>query len=322
MIDGISFGLNLDLGFTNLGTGGLIRAPVGPEGTYTDIPSGGIAFKVNKTTTEPQKIRVIIAVPISEHYVGDEDFELGSYDRYFCLWEMGENDGSGSAIFEAKDYIERFQIPCSYPYQPGTTPSSEKSKFVTVTYEGTSYRCYLNGDRILVAYEFKVYNEGVYVLGTSTSTSDGDGIILDKDSSPMEIVYFSADGVASSGRDGQNGSQLGTVDYVYSYNNIIVPVEERSSTNDAGKEDYSTYYPSYCMLYMNSLVNSTSDNYADVWKEEVYIRRYVTDEENPASSSGYITTKSKSIIAYKFGVDTHTSITQYSRLADNVKLEE
>ena len=325
MIDGINFGLNLDLfGITNLGTGGLVRAPVGPEGTYTDIPSGGIAFKVNKTTTEPQKIRVLVAVPVSQYCEGEVDvngnplYDLGTYDRYFCLWQMEENDGSGSAIFNAGDYIERFVIPRSHPYQPGTTAASSTSEYVTVTYEGQEYRSYLNGDRVLVAYEFKVYNEGVYVLGTSTSTSDGGISLEEKDSSPMEIVYFSADGVASSGRDGQSGSQLGTIDYVYSYNKNIVTVEERSSTNDAGEEDYTTYYPSYCMLYMNS---NQDGNFVDINNERVYIHRYV-EENPPTSSEGFNTTKSYSIIGFKIEADKYTRLIQYSRLADNVKKEE
>lgn len=321
MIDGINFGLNLDLfGITNLGTGGLVRAPVGPEGTYTDIPSGGIAFKINKTSTEPQKIRVLVAVPVSEYFIGEDDYELGDYPRYFCLWEMEENDGSGSAIFQAGDYIERFEIPRSHPYEPGTSASSITSEYVTITYGGKEYRSYLNGDRVLVAYEFKVYNEGVYVLGTATNASDDGGISLEaRDDAPLEIVYFSADGVASSGRDGQSGSQLGTIDYVYSYNKNIVTVEERSSTNDAGEEDYSTYYPSYCMIYMNSNHYGT---FVNINNEKVYIHRYVTDENPPTSSDGYNTTTSQATISFKLEGENNTRLIQYSRLADNVKQEE
>ena len=320
MIDGINFGLNLDLfGITNLGTGGLVRAPVGPEGTYTDIPSGGIAFKINKTSTEPQKIRVLVAVPVSEYFIGEDDYELGDYPRYFCLWEMEENDGSGSAIFQAGDYIERFEIPRSHPYEPGTSASSITSEYVTITYGGKEYRSYLNGDRVLVAYEFKVYNEGVYVLGTATNASDDGGISLEaRDDAPLEIVYFSADGVASSGRDGQSGSQLGTIDYVYSYNNVIVPVESSSSTDDNGDEDYTTYYPSYCMLYMNS---NQDGNFVDINNERVYIHRYV-EENPPTSSEGFNTTKSYSVIGFKIEADKYTRLIQYSRLADNVKKEE
>ena len=320
MLDGIAFGANIDIGI-NVGTGGLIRAPVGPEGTYTDIPAGCIAFKVNKTSEEAQKIRVIIAVPKSDYFPGEDGYDLGDYTRYFCMWSMPENTGEGSSIFRAQDYIERFEIPRSH-YYDASSATPDGSEHVTVTYNGNqNYRVYLNAERLLVAYEFKVYNEGVYVLGTSTSTSDSGNIFGEKDSSPMEIVYFSADGVASSGRDGESGSQLGTIDYVYSYDKNIVPVEERSSTNDEGNEDYSTYYPSYCMLYMNSLMGDGS--LVNINSEKVYIRRYVIGEDDtPTSSGDFLTTPSRSTIAFKLEADKHSRLIQYSRLADNVIQEE
>ena len=318
MIDGITFGATIDIGGT-IGTSGLIRAPVGTAGTETDIPSGCIAFRVNKTSTEAQKIRVVLAVPASELYVGEEGYDLGDYTRYFCLWEMKAAGDSWYQIFNASDYIERFAIPRSHPYEPGTASDSPNSEYVTVTYDEQEYRSYLNGDRVLVAYEFKVYNAGVYVLGTSTSTSDSGNIFGEKDVAPMEIVYFSADGVASTGRDGLSGSQLGTVDYVYSYNDVIVPVSESSSTDANGKEDYTTFYPSYCMLYMNSVLDASAGTFVNVNSEKVYIRRYITDEDPPTSTDGYTSTTSKAVIEFLRERDKYARVTQYSRIADNVK---
>ncbi len=318
MIDGITFGATIDIGGT-IGTSGLIRAPVGTAGTETDIPSGCIAFRVNKTSTEAQKIRVVLAVPASELYVGEEGYDLGDYTRYFCLWEMKAAGDSWYQIFNASDYIERFAIPRSHPYEPGTASDSPNSEYVTVTYDEQEYRSYLNGDRVLVAYEFKVYNAGVYVLGTSTSTSDSGNIFGEKDVAPMEIVYFSADGVASTGRDGLSGSQLGTVDYVYSYNDVIVPVSESSSTDAKGKEDYTTFYPSYCMLYMNSVLDASAGTFVNVNSEKVYIRRYITDEDPPTSTDGYTSTTSKAVIEFLRERDKYARVTQYSRIADNVK---
>ena len=318
MIDGITFGATIDIGGT-IGTSGLIRAPVGTAGTETDIPSGCIAFRVNKTSTEAQKIRVVLAVPASELYVGEEGYDLGDYTRYFCLWEMKAAGDSWYQIFNASDYIERFAIPRSHPYEPGTASDSPNSEYVTVTYDEQEYRSYLNGDRVLVAYEFKVYNAGVYVLGTSTSTSDSGNIFGEKDVAPMEIVYFSADGVASTGRDGLSGSQLGTVDYVYSYNDVIVPVSESSSTDAEGNEDYTTFYPSYCMLYMNSVLDASAGTFVNVNSEKVYIRRYITDEDPPTSTDGYTSTTSKAVIEFLRERDKYARVTQYSRIADNVK---
>ena len=322
MIDGISFGGSISLG-GDLPTDGIIRAPVGTAGTETDIPTGCVAFRINKTSTEAQKIRVIVAVPTSELYVGEEGYDLGDYERYFCLWEMDEARDSGLQIqiFRADQYIERFAIPRSHPYEPGTAPDSESSEYVTAKYNNTTYRSYLNGDRVLLAYEFKVYNEGVYVLGTSTSSSD-ESLFADKDIAPMEIVYFSADGVASTGRDGLSGSQLGTVDYVYSYNNAIVPVTESSATDSEGNEDYNTFYPSYCILYMNSVKDASKGIFVDVNSELVYVRRYITDENPPTSSNGYTTTTSSSVIEFHLERDKNTKVSQYARVADNVKEKE
>ncbi len=322
MIDGISFGGSISLG-GDLPTDGIIRAPVGTAGTETDIPTGCVAFRINKTSTEAQKIRVIVAVPTSELYVGEEGYDLGDYERYFCLWEMDEARDSGLQIqiFRADQYIERFAIPRSHPYEPGTAPDSESSEYVTAKYNNTTYRSYLNGDRVLLAYEFKVYNAGVYVLGTSTSSSD-ESLFADKDIAPMEIVYFSADGVASTGRDGLSGSQLGTVDYVYSYNNAIVPVTESSATDSEGNEDYNTFYPSYCILYMNSVKDASNGIFVDVNSELVYVRRYITDENPPTSSDGYTTTTSSSVIEFHLERDKNTKVSQYTRIADNVKEKE
>lgn len=311
MEESIAFGANIG-GF--IGTSGLVRAPVGPEGTYTDIPAGCVAFRVNQTSTEAHKIRVIVAVPVSDYYPGEKKYDLGDYTRYFCLWQMDESDGSGSTIFQSSDYIERFEVPRSHTYRPGTTAASDTSEYVTVTYNGEEYRSYLNGDRILVAYEFKVYNEGVYVLGTSNSENDQAGLFDDPTNTPMEILYFSADGVADTGYDGSASGQLGTLDYVYSYGGEIVTVTERSSTEE-GELDYSTYYQSYCLVYMNSKLD---DEVVNIKNEQVYVRRYVATG-TPESSEGYNTNADKqTVIAIIFGGDKYTRLTQHSQLSDNV----
>ena len=158
---------------------------------------------------------------------------------------------------------------------------------------------------------------GIPAAGESYSAGIG-SIFDDIVSTPMEIVYFSADGVADSGYDGSASGQLGTLDFVYSYGGEIVTVTERSSTDAEGNLDYSTYYQSYCLIYMNSKFDGTA---VDINNEKVYVRRYV-DTGTPESSEGYNTnTDKQTVIAINFGGDKYTRITQHSLLSDNVKDE-
>ena len=133
----------------------------------------------------------------------------------------------------------------------------------------------------------------------------------------MEIVYFAADGVASAGRDGESTSQLGSIDFVYSYNNEIITVKDSSSTDTSGNEDYSTFYPSYCILYFDSS-KKDGENYVSIRNERVYIRRYITDSDPPTSSDGYNTTTSRATIGYLTEEDKNARVAQYARLCDNV----
>ena len=320
MMKGISFGRTISIssllggifsGIDDFASAGMVQAPVGPEGTKANIAAGGVAFRVNKVTDEGQKIRVVVALPQTAHYKTDDGYDLGDYDRYFCLWEMPEAGSRFQQIFEADDYIERFALPRSHTFEPGTLASkTTEDEYVTVSYGGSEYRCYLNGERLLVAYEFTVREVGIYMLGVSTSGGDGD-------EAPMEIVYFSVGGVASTGRDGSSGSQLGTVDFVYADGeNKIVTVSEDVSTNENGEEDYTTYYPSYCLLYMRS--QSVDGGFIDINDEEVHIKRYITDLSPPMSSDGYQSTDSAATFEVWRLRGGQTRIVQYSRLADNI----
>ena len=336
MIEGINFGGTLSLGalgnmiggflggilgsVEDIGTSGIVQAPVGTAGVKANIPAGCVAFRVNKVTDEGQKIRVIVALPTSHLFPGEDGYDLGDYNRYFCLWEMPEASSQVIQIFNAEDYVERFLLPRSHPYDPAQASSppahgTANAGNITVSYDGTTYGSYLNGERLLVAYEFVVREEGLYVLGTSAD-SDG-GAFGDKNEAPMEIVYFSVGGVASTGRDGTSGSQIGTVDFVYANDGKIVTVTESSSTDSEGREDYRTYYPSYTLLYM--IAEREGNGFYDINNECVYIERYITDESPPTSSEGYQTTDSYATIGYRLLRDKHTRLAQYSRVADNVK---
>ena len=329
MIEGINFGATISLknlfggifgDIEDFGTSGVVQAPVGSVGTKANIPAGCVAFRVNKLTSEGQKIRVIVALPHSPYYETEVGYDLGDYNRYFCLWEMPEASSQTVQIFNAEDYVERFLLPRTHPFEPGTTPTDNAAESVTVSFGGNSYRCYPNGERLLVAYEFTVREEGIYVLGTSAD-SEG-GLFGDKNEAPMEIVYFSVGGVASTGRDGASGSQIGTVDFVYANEGKIVTVTESSSSVD-GKEDYSTYYPSYCLLYM--IGEQDGEGFYNINSECVYINRYIYDTtaaDPPPSSDGYRQTDSYAVIDFRRLRDKRARLAQYSRYADNVTESE
>ncbi len=330
MIKGITFGASFNLFNGTLGSSGIVTAPVGTAGVEANIPQSCIAFRINKPV-EAAKIRVIVSVAVSEFYPGEEAnggliYELGDYTRYFNLWKMEEAGESIIQIFNAtgSNLMDRFEVPRSHPYKPGTTAADATSEYFNVKYGDNDYRCYLNGDRVLVAYEFTVNTTtagtgvGVYCLGMSGIKPDGSV----QGDVPMEIVYFSADGVASSGRDGATGSQIGTIDFVYDYNNTVVTVTESSSTDADGNEDYSTYYPSYCLLYF--YVTEHAPNYTEanpaflpVNNETVKIRRQI--ETTAASDINHNNTPSYSTLIYELAGDKRVRIVQYSRYADNVR---
>ena len=330
MKKGITFGASFNLGSGTLGSSGIITAPVGTNGIEANIPQSCIAFRINNASKE-NKIRVIVSVAVSDLYPTEEGYDLGAYTRYFNLWKMEEAGQSTVQIFRAtgENLLDRFVIPRSHPYEPGRTAADADSEYITVSYNGNSYRCYLNGDRVLIAYEFSVdttaegYGVGVYCLGMSGIDADGKTV----ENVPMEIVYFSAEGVASSGRDGASGSQIGTIDFVYDYENVIVTVKDSSETDKDGNEVYSNYYPSYCLLYFDTAKHADSYTdeapvFIDVNYEHIRIRRYVIGEsETPDSDENHNDTPSRTVLAATLGGDKNTNIVQYSRYADNVKIK-
>ena len=332
MDKGITFGANINIINGTLATDGMLTAPVGTNGVEANIPQGCIAFRVNKAS-ENIKIRVIVSTAVSELYPGEsEEYDLGSYTRFFNLWKMEEAGESALQLFRATGagLLDRFIVPRSHPYEPGKNAASSDSEYINVRYNEADYRCYLNGDRVLVAYEFSVDSTsngtgtGIYCLGMSGMNGKEEMV----EDVPMEIIYFSADGVASAGRDGENASQIGTIDFVYDYNGVIVTVKDSSVTDKDGNEDYSGYYPSYCILYSDiakpdANYSEESPSYLLVNNEKIVVRRYVdTGESPPVSDENHNTTISRSVIIVKLGGDKNVCIVQYSRYADNVKVED
>ncbi len=346
-----SWGINVDW-FQDIVNEGVIQAPVGSEGYAANIPQGCVAFRIDDTD-KPQKIRVIAALPASEFAKGElyaEDYDKYSY--YFNMYYADEASTELLDEFSMEGAVDRFLMPKSYPYAADATladadwtrvniGSVKRADGVNdcdsdgnlilegttmVTPSDTEYQCSLNGEQVLIAYEFIITNAmdpGIYILGMSGYKNavygENDQLIsagaFEADAGdyfPMELVYFSADGVASAGRDGSVGSQLGTIDYVYAYNKnsagevqmqgnkvlwTVIPVTEEYATVD-GIENYTTYYPTNVVMYFdNSKVNpdgSTSQNlnFYDINDSQVRIHRYiddtldvVTDGKKPTAST-------------------------------------
>ena len=221
--------VNLFGGSLDLGDSRQVIAPVGTNGVEANIPMGCVAFRVN--TNEKSTVRVIIAVPVAEYYDGEiEGDTFFDKDYRFGIWQVEAAGGKMIQTFDRSAALQQFELPRSNHYRPGSEPKD--SNYVSVKSGDTTYRCYLNGLRVLVGCEFTVEGEGVYIIGTTAG--------------PMEIVHFSAGGTASAGRDGSTGSKLGSIDFVYDYDDKIVTVKERSN---AAETDYSQYYASLCLLY-------------------------------------------------------------------------
>jgi hypothetical protein len=171
--------------------------------------------------------------------------------------------------------------------------------YVNVEYGGKEYRTYLNGDTFLVAYEFTVSGEGVYVIG---SVHGGDTTNNTKDS-PMEIVHFSVSGTASAGRDGVQGSQLGAIDFVYdNLTDAIITVRTTSTAttlpNVYGNEDYNNYYTSHSMLYTD-FEQKVDSSFILINDAKISIRRWLeeTISEGVTTYDSVITYWTESTVA-------------------------
>ena len=281
LADQTGFGpmLNLgDLGEIPIGDeANTMIAPVGSNGVEANVPKGCVAFRVNSGGT--QTIRVIVAVPTTDKHLGESGFELDmGKDYYIGVWQVEAAGESFIQTFSKSAALEKFELPRSYTFNYEETPESVEDNatkpYVNVQYSGKNYRTYLNGDCFLVAYEFTVSGEGVYVIGSVHGT---DNAVTEKDV-PMEIVHFSVSGTASAGRDGVTGNQLGAIDFVYDDTaNTIVTIDRTGNVtgpNNTGNADtatefYSNYYASHCLLY-------TNNEAMDVTKGMVWVRRYIS----------------------------------------------
>lgn len=265
-----------------------VKAKLGTDGAYTYIPMGCISFKVNvdRPADDPIKIRVIVAVPTSATPNG-LGTEGSSDDYYFALWQSSLYSGSTETItFSETAPIQKFELPRSQPLFDDDGNRVDNRDGVQIRYDrngngaidedeaATEYEAYFQGETVLVAYEFTVTAAGVYTIGATNG--------------PMQIVYFSADGVASLGRDGTGGAQLEGIDFVYDnygYSGLgsnpakIVTVTTKiPAEQDDNVENYNYYYESGCMLFFDNEVRHQNE-YVSIWHEEIYIRRVIDETD-------------------------------------------
>ena len=332
MADEAAFGTLINIGDWSIpiGDANTLVAPVGSNGVNATIPKGCVAFRVNAGGT--QTIRIIVAVPTTDYYLGESGFDLDrDMDYYVGVWQVAAAGDEILSRFSKADALEKFELPRSYTFDFNDSPTSiepekdengalkegEFKTYVNVQYGGQNYRTYLNGDCFLVAYEFTIdggTDGGVFVIGSvhgDESSSSGKEV-------PMEIVHFSVSGTASAGRDGVTGNQLGAIDFVYddTLGNIATIDKNDSQTGPTnGTEYYSNYYASQCLLYSNNEQKDSSGNYLLLNKEKVWIRRYV-DNSTPNSA--------KTIMAYQVSGQVPDSflVKQYAINSDEVEKNE
>jgi hypothetical protein len=268
--------------------GTMLVAPIGSNGVEATIPKGCVAFRVNTGGTNT--VRVIVAVPTTEKYRGETGFEIDlSNDYYIGVWNVAAANEGTTFQFNKADALEKFELPRSYTFQTEKTPENMAADsfqdHVVVSYGGKEYRTYLNGGCVLVAYEFTVTGEGVYIIGSVHGTNN---TVVTNDM-PMEIVHFSVSGTASAGRDGVAGSKVGSVDFVYDDGTSIVTMDKigltDGLTNEEGNENYANYYASQALLHTN---NSAQLNgvFVNINYTRISIRRYVK-EVTGADSNTY-----------------------------------
>jgi hypothetical protein len=189
--------------------------------------------------------------------------------------------------FNQTSAIQKFELPRSRPYAPGSQVGS--SDYILVERGGTTYRCYLNGERVLVGYEFTVQEAGTYILGTAIGETSVIGGVLGsiiggaqepEEQYPMEIIYCSADGTASPGSDGTASSVYGSIDYVYDYDNKIVHVQDY--TDSASSVDYNRYYNSNCVTFTKNETPdaNTTTGFVNIQDVKAYVWRTIDPETN------------------------------------------
>ncbi len=266
MSDRIREGQSMDFWGVTSSTENLVRAPVGSNGVEANIPQSCIAFRMNSSGAK--KIQVIVAIPTSE--IKYDDGTVAQLPVcYFNLWHFPPAGWEEGVVqtFTPESTLDRFNLPIS---------ADTENNFVDITVQGETdtYKTHLGGKQVLVAYEFTVNAEGIYILGaTGFDTANGNKEL----NVPTQIVYFAADSVSSG--DGQlpdtetNESRMGTIDFVYDNESEILLVAEKSPVAGDGTKNFAQYYyPTYCILYFDNNVKDV-ESFVNINSATVNIRR-------------------------------------------------
>lgn len=253
-------------GFMDTNTGGVVLVPLGTTGVNYSMPSGTIAFYVNKASVDdPSEINIIVAVGPN-----DGNATIG-------LWgpqTIPSGNQSASSKFTATSPDQAFALPLS---EIAASENDAKFTHLKGYYEedgedlitgtnGAGYYTHLGGEVAFVGATFEVTEPGVYLLAPATGT--------------MSVAYFSVSGAAGYGGDGTGGSPLGDVDFVYDNNNgTVITVDKKFQEGTHSVPDESltdTYYPSYYYLRMlpNTEEPKTENGDGIIRNEKVYVRRY------------------------------------------------
>lgn len=303
-------------------------APVGSEGVEAVIPKGCVAFRVNEVN-EDSTVRIIVAVPTTIYYmtgwdnngklVTETGFDIDlAMDYYIGLWQVGAVGDSFISQFRKSDAVEKFELPRSYLFDAradATTVDASKptnstfQNHVNVQYNGQDYRTYLNGGTVLVAYEFKVTEVGVYVIGSV----HGDEDVASDFDCPMEIVHFSVSGTASAGNDGVSGSKIGSVDFVYDYADKIITVGTVGEGGYQDTEDYNNYYASRCLLFTANDYLPDPKNpagFINLSSAKIKVQRSIVDANNPKRTTSIIVEGDNQIMV---------QLSRYSIFSDSIK---
>jgi len=310
-----------------------VKATLGTDGSETFIPMGCISFKVNKDPdpTDPIKIRVIVAVPTSDSVNGLTYNE----DYYFGLWKNSVAAGQNQTFnFEKNGTIAKFELPRSQPLFNGQESSAtdtvgannpirvqydaNNNGVIDTDTEGTYYNTYFQGETVLVAYEFTVTEAGVYTLGATNG--------------PMQIVYFSADGVASMGRDGTGGAYLQGIDFVYDNYGYTSSTTTTANTNkiitvnnapedSADTEDYNFYYESSCILFFDNEVKNQT-KFVNIYHEKIYVRRWIDESLTTVQKTKLTLSVTEGSELSTLESNRYVKLERYAQKSDTVDIKE
>ena len=273
---------------------GIIEVPIGrKDGPKSFIPTGTLAFHVNKLKLDRENrapVKIIVKVPVTSQLDSRLDNTLGIWkgesQQKNAFWGLIKY----SYIAFNKDVPtkqhaftpiskERFNSQTDPRQDLGREVTEEEyqNHFITVYYEGQPYKTCLQGETVLLAAEFDLNQVGGNI---NWNTKEGFTFVMAETNYPLQLVYCTADGIASTTRDGRNGSSLGTIDYVYDNGGsprTVVPVTQLPGPGDPpigelpeNAASFSRfYYPSNLLLRFNNLPVGTPQGSLPVINDEV-----------------------------------------------------